>query len=111
MRFTLLPVPGNALARFLLDRVRQKLATHQRHKLPGFTLKKSTVDRILALRVPTVRLRDFRTVLLAADVDLRKSFYSVNRDALLRILALLEISRKLVNLIFGLYSGKEGGVV
>ena len=48
---TLLSVPGKVLARILLDRVRQKLLTHQRHEQSGFTPKKSTVDRILVLRV------------------------------------------------------------
>ena len=78
----LLSVPGKVLARILLDRVRQKLLTHQRHEQSGFTPKKSTVDRILALRVLTERLRDFRLGLLAAYVDLRTAFDSVNRDVL-----------------------------
>ena len=63
-----------------------------------------TVDRILALRVLTERLRDFRIGLLTAYVDLRKAFDSVNRDVLWRILALRGIPPKLVNLISGLYS-------
>ena len=54
----------------------------------SFTPKKSTVDRILALRVVTERLRDFRIGLMAAYVDLRKAYDSVNRDVLWRILAL-----------------------
>ena len=71
---TLLSVPGKVLARILLDRVRQRLLTHQRHEQSSFTPKKSTVDRILALRVLTERLRDFRIGLLAAYVDLSKAF-------------------------------------
>ena len=59
-------VPGKVLARVILDRVRQKLLNHQRHKQSGFTPKRSTVDRIKALRVLTERLRDFRIGLLAA---------------------------------------------
>ena len=59
--------------------VRKKLLTHQRYEQSGFTPKKSTVDRILALRVLTdLRLRDFRIGLLAAYVDLTKAFDSVN---------------------------------
>ena len=83
------------------------LLTHQRHEQSGFTPKKSTVDRILALRVLTDRLRYFQIALLAACVDLRKAFDSVNRDVFWRILVLREIPRKLVNLISGLYSGTE----
>ena len=43
----------------------------------GFSWHQCTV-RILALRVLTERLRDFRIGLLAAYVDLRKAFDSVN---------------------------------
>ena len=69
--------------------------------------KKSTVDRILALRVLFERLRDFRIGLLAAYVDLRDAFDSVNRDVLWSILALRGISPNLVNMISALYSGTE----
>ena len=54
----------------------------------GFTPKRSTIDRILALRVLTERRQEFWQVLLAAYVDLCKAFDSVNRDALWRILGL-----------------------
>ena len=77
---TVLSVPCKGVARILLDRVRQKRLTHQCHEQSGSTSKKSTVDRILALRVLTQRLRDFRIGLLAAYVDLRKAFDSVNRN-------------------------------
>ena len=69
-----------------------------------------TVDRILALCILTERLHDFRIGLLAAYVDLRKAFYSVNRDVLWRILALREIPPELANLIWGLYSGTKSAV-
>ena len=71
---------------------------------------KSTLDRILALRVLTERLRDFRTGLLAAYVALRKVFDSVNRDVLWRILAFRGIPPKLVSLLSGLYSGTKSPV-
>ena len=69
---------------------------------------KSILDRILALRVLTKRLLDFRTGLLAAYVDLRNVFDWVNQDVLGKISALRELSRKLVNLISGPYSGSQG---
>ena len=72
----------------ILERVRRTLLPHQRHEQSGFTPKKSTVNRILALRVLTERLRVFRVGLLAAYVDFRKAFDSFNRDVLWRILAL-----------------------
>ena len=47
---------------------------------------------------------------MAAHVDFRKAFDSVNQDALWRILALRGIPPKLVNPISGLYSGTESAV-
>ena len=59
------------LARVLLDRIHQKSVNSQlRHEWSEFIFKKDTIDRILALRVLTEFLRDFRTGLLAACVDL-----------------------------------------
>ena len=55
---------------------RQKLLTHQRDEQSGFTPKKSTLDRILALRVLTECLRDIHTGLLVAYEDFRKALDS-----------------------------------
>ena len=74
--------------------------TRQGHEPPGFRHKKSSIDRILALRALIERLRDFRSGLSAAYVDLDKAFDSVNRDVLWRILALRGIPPKLVNMIY-----------
>ena len=105
---TLLSVPDKILAQNLLDRVRQKLLTHKRHEHFGFKPKNSTaVDRIQALCSLSGRLRDFRIGLVAACVNRRKAFDSMNRDVLWRILPLHGITPKLVNLISGLYSGTE----
>ena len=72
--------------------------------------QRSTIDRILALRVLTERRREFRQGLLAAYVDLCKAFDSVNPDALWRILGLRGMSPKLINLMSELYSGTESAV-
>jgi hypothetical protein len=90
--------------------VRQLLLAYQRPEQSGFTPKRSTVDRILGLRVLTERMREFDKGLLAAYIDFRKAFDSVNRDALWRILELRGIPTKLVRLISSLYSGTESAV-
>ena len=59
------------------------------------------VDRILSFRVLAERLRDFRTGLLAAYVDFRKAFASINRHVIIP---------KLVNQIYTVYSGTEGAL-
>ena len=84
----LLSVPGKVFARIILHWVCHHLLEHQHPEQSGFTPKRSTIDRILALRVLTERRREFRQGLLAADVDLCKAFDSVNRDALWRIIGL-----------------------
>ena len=49
----LLSVPGKVFDRIMFDRVRHHLLEHQRPEQSGFTPKRSTIDRILALRVLT----------------------------------------------------------
>ena len=107
---TLLSVPGKVLARILLERIRPQLLAHQRPEQSGFTPKRSTVDRILALRVLIERRREFGRGLLAAYIDFRKAFDSVSREALWRILGLRGIPQRIVHLIASLYSGTESMV-
>ena len=101
---------GKVFARLILDRVRHHLLEHQRPEQSGFTPKRSTIDRILALQVLTERRRDFQQGPLAAYVDLCKTFDSVNQDALWRILGLCGVPSKLINLISERYSRTESAV-
>ena len=48
--------------------------------------------------------------LLTAEIDLRKAFDSLNRDALWRILGLCVVPPKLINLISELYCGTKSAV-
>ena len=102
---TLLSVPGKVFARIILDRVHHHLLEHQRPEQSEFTPKRSTIDRILALRVLTERRQEFRKGLLASYVDVCKAFDSVNRVALWRILGLLGEPPKLINAMSELFSG------
>ena len=107
---TLLSVPGKVFAQIILDRVCHHMLEHQCPEQSGFTPKRSTIDRILALRVVTGRRQEFRQGLLAVDVDLCKAFDSVNQDALWRILGLRGVPPKLIDLRSELYSGTESAV-
>ena len=109
-RFTILFLAGKILAGILLNKVHPKLVTHQRHELSGFTPKKSTVDRILALPGLTERLRRFRTGLWVANVDLSQAFVSANRNVFWRILALRRTHPELFNVIFGWNAGTESAL-
>ena len=107
---TLLSVPGKVFARVLLNRIRQQLLDHQRPEQSGFTPKRSTVDRILALRVLTERRLEYDRAVLAAYIDFKKAFDSVSREALWKLLELRGIPPRLVRLISALYSGTESAV-
>ena len=107
---TLPSVPGKVSARIILDRVRHHLLEHQRPEQSGFTPKRSTIDRILALRFLTECRQEFQQGLFAAYVDLCKAFDSVDRDAHWRILGLRWVPPKLINLMSELYSGTKSAV-
>ena len=107
---TLLSVPSKVLAKILLTRIRPHLLKHQRPEQSGFTPKRSTIDRILALRVLSERMREYRNGFFAAYIDLRKAFDSVDRDALWRLLGFRGVPQTLINLLFKLYSGTESAV-
>ena len=107
---TLLSVPGKVLALILLRRIRDHLLMHQRPEQSGFTPGKSTIDRILALRIIVERRREFGRGLLAAYIDLKKAFDSVHRESLWEILRLRGIPTKIIDLISSLYTGTESAV-
>ena len=107
---TLLSVPGKVLAHILLSRIRPHLLQTQRPAQSGFTPKKSTVDRILALRILVERRLEFRQRVFAAYVDLKKAFDSVHREALWRIMEHRGIPAGIVALLASLYSGTVSAV-
>ena len=105
----LLSLPGKIFTGIILDRVRHHLLEHQCLEQSCFTPKRSTIDRVLDVRVLTERRREFRQGLLAASVYLCTVFNSVNWDALWRILGLRGVLIILINLMIELYSGAECG--
>ena len=107
---TLLSIPGKVLAHILLKRIRNHLLRHQRPEQSGFTPGKSTIDRILALRLIVERRREFGRGLLAAYIDLKKAFDSVHRESLWEILRLRGIPTQIIGLIASLYTGTESAV-
>ena len=107
---SLLSVPGKVFSRVILNRIRGHLVQHQRPEQSGFTPKKSTVDRILALRVLIERRREFRKPFLGAYVDFKKAFDSVHRETLWELLRLRGIPEKILCLIRALYTDTESAV-
>ncbi|XP_070000241.1 uncharacterized protein [Penaeus vannamei] len=104
---TVLSIPGKVLGHILLRRIRDLLLRHQRPEHSGFTPGKSTIDRILALRVIVERRRQFGLGLLAAYIDLKKTFDTVHRESLWEILRLRGIPTRIIGLIASLHTGIE----
>ena len=94
---TLISVPGKVFAHLVL--IRTHLLKHQRPEQSGFTPGKSTTDNILALRVLVERRREFRQRVLAAYIDLKKAFDSVDRETLWDPLRLHGIPARIIDLL------------
>ena len=66
----------------LLNRIRSHLTSVRRPQQAGFTPNRSTTDCILTLRLLAEQRREYRKALLAAYVDLKGAFDSLERSAL-----------------------------
>ena len=106
----LLSVPGKVFARLLLNRIRDHLILTQRPEQAGFTPKRSTVDRILGLRVLIERRLEYRWGFIAAYVDFKKAFDSVDRRTLWDLLRRRGIPAGILSLISALYSDTESAI-
>ena len=84
--------------------VRSHSMNYQISERSGFTPGKSTTDCILAHRKLVERQHEFRQKMLAASVDLKKTFESVHRETLRDILCLRGIPAGIIGLLSGLYS-------
>ena len=87
-------VLGMVFARIIVDRICHHLLEHKCTEQSGFTLKRSTIDCVLALRVLTKCRWEFQQRLPAAHVGLNKAFNSVSRDAIWRIFGLRGVATK-----------------
>ncbi|KAI8482291.1 hypothetical protein Bbelb_399820 [Branchiostoma belcheri] len=76
----------------------------QRPEQSGFTPGRSTVDRVLSLRLLAEMRREYRKPLYAAYVDLKQAFDSVDRQCLWKVLRILGVPSKLLDLLSLLYS-------
>ena len=107
---SLLSAGGKLFGRTILNRIRGHLVKHQRPEQSGFTPKKSTVDRILALRILIERRREFHKRFLGAYVDFKKAFDSVHRETLWELLRLRGVPNEILRLIRALYTDTESAV-
>ncbi|XP_069970989.1 uncharacterized protein [Penaeus vannamei] len=81
-------IPGKVLAHILLRHIRDHLLRHQIPEQPGFTPGESTIDHILRVIV--------ERGLLAAYIDLEKTFNTVHWESLWEILRLRGIPTRII---------------
>ena len=93
---TLLWVPKKVFARVLVERMRPIIHAKRRLEQSGFTPRRSTIDRILALTVLAQTRREYRQSLYTAYIDLKAAFDSVDRDTLFKLLEFIGIPLKLI---------------
>ena len=94
---SLLSKLGKILVHLLMMRISHLLKRSEPDQF-GFTLGKSTTDRILALRL-LERMFRHAYLMLAAHVDLKKAFDLVDREVLWDILCLRKILRRNIGLL------------
>ncbi len=99
--------PDKVLAHLLLIRVHDHLLRTQRPEQSGVTLKKSTIDCILALRVLAQSRLEFQQGMLAAYVDLKKALDSAHREPPWKLVGLRGIPAGIIGLLSGLYLDTE----
>ena len=107
---SLLSVPAKVFAHICLARIKRTIFAKQRPQQSGFTPGRSTLDRIIALRLIAERRHEFRQPLYAAYIDLRAAFDSLDRNSLWNILKTIGIPPKLVDIIKTLYSSTRSVV-
>lgn len=109
---TLLSVPGKVFTRILLQRALPALRARRRPEQAGFMPNRSTSDHISTMRILIEKSREFRRnkQLVAAFVDLKAAFDSVDRNCLWLILKSSGVPVKLIRLFQQLYDGAESCV-
>ena len=90
--------------------MKRTIFAKQRPQQSGFTPGRSTLDRIVALRLLAERRLEYRQPLYAVYIDLRAAFDSLDRNSLWNILKTIGIPPKLVDIIKTLYSSTHSVV-
>ena len=107
---SLLPVPAKVFAHICLARIKRAIFAKQRPQQSGFTPGRSTLDRIIALRLLAERRHEYHQPLYAAYIDLRSALDSLDRNSLWNILKTIGIPPKLVDISNTLYSSTHSVV-
>ena len=107
---SLLSVPAKVFAHICLSRIKTLLLQKQRPQQSGFTPCRSTLDRIISLRLLAERRIEYREPLFAAYIDLKAAFDSLDRESLWNILKIIGTPQKIIDIITMLYTSTKSMV-
>uniref|UniRef100_H3ABK0 Reverse transcriptase domain-containing protein n=1 Tax=Latimeria chalumnae TaxID=7897 RepID=H3ABK0_LATCH len=105
---TLLSVPGKVFSHVLLALLQPLLTKHRHPEQSDFAAGRSTMDAIFALCLLSEIHREFNCPLIAAYVELKAAFDSIDRNALWKALRGIGIPDTLLRLIQDLHNGSGG---
>ena len=108
---TLLSVPGKALNRIILERMKGEVDKTLREEQAGFRQDRSCTDQIATLRIIVEQSIEWNTSLYVNFVDYENAFDSLDRETLWKILRHYGVPVKLVNMIKHSYEGMPCRVI
>ena len=108
---SLTSVPCKVFCRVILARMQIKINEFLKESQYGFRAGRGTVDAIFVMRQIMEKARERHLQLHINFVDFKAAFDTIWRDALWKMLAVVGVSEKLVNLIKCMYENTEAAVV
>ena len=100
---TLLSIPGKVFCSVLLNRLREHVDSRLREEQAGFRKGRSCSEQIFTLRTIIEQSLEHQTPLIINLIDFKKTFGSIHRESLWKILKLYGVPDKLINILKTLY--------
>ena len=103
---TLLSIPGKALMRIILERLKAALDKTLSDEQAYFQLDRSCTDHIAIKSIIIKQSVEWQTPLYSVFVDFQKAFDSVDRDVIWRLMHYYNFPSKFVTIIEVIHDGK-----
>ena len=108
---TLLSIPGKVFSRILLDKMKDAVDTKLRDQQAGFRKDRSCIDQVATLRIILEQSLEWNSPLFINFIDYEKTFDSVDRASLWRLLRHYGVPQKITSIIKNSYDGLKCRVV
>ena len=107
---TLLSMPGKVFCTTFLERLKSELDAILREEQSGFRRGRSCIEQILTLENIIEQTIEYKAQIVLNLIDFRKTFDSVHRDTLWKILKLYGVPEKFITIFKGLYKNSRSCV-